>query len=294
MSTSGRRTCFYHADCPDGFGAAWAVWRAWGEDGSYCAQHHDRPLDGDLAGQLVVFVDLAPDLSALSAVCEEARQVVILDHHFSSREVYAGEPQLISSLERRGHLIRFELDHSGAVLAWQHFHPGKPAPPILVYVEDRDLWTQKLPNSEEINAAINSYPRRFPDWDAMAAFPIERLAGEGAPLLRAQRVEVERSLTFAHPVELGGLGVEAVNERQNRSVIGHELAQRAAYGHRIGLVYRLTGERVDVSLYSVGDVDVSAIAAAYGGGGHRNAAGFSVSLRVWLSKFAPKQPRGGG
>ena len=293
-TTSGGRTCFYHADCPDGFGAAWAVWRAWGETGAYCAQHHDRPLDGDLAGQLVVFVDMAPDLPVLSAVCQKARQVVILDHHFSSREAYAAEAELVSSLERRGHVIRFDLERSGAMLAWQHFHPSRPAPPVLLYVEDRDLWTQKLPNSEEINAAINSYPRRFADWDVMAAFPIERLTGEGAPLLRAKRVEVERSLSFAHPVELGGRRVEAVNERQNRSTIGHELAQRAAYGHPIGLVYRVTGERVDISLYSVGDLDVSALATEYGGGGHRNAAGFSVGLRDWLSKFAPKQPRGGG
>jgi oligoribonuclease NrnB/cAMP/cGMP phosphodiesterase (DHH superfamily) len=103
---------------------------------------------------------------------------------------------------------------------------------------------------------------------------------------------VERSLGFAHPVELRGRRVEAVNERQNRSAIGHELAERAAYGHRIGLVYRVTGERVDVSLYSVGDLDVSALAAEYGGGGHRNAAGFSVSLREWLASLAPKQSGG--
>lgn len=288
-STRVMRTCFYHADCPDGFGAAWAVWRAWGEQGVYRAQNHDRPLDGDFAGQLVVFVDMAPDVSVFSALCEKARQVVVLDHHFSSRNVYGAVPALTAALESQGHLIRFDLERSGAVLAWQHFHPGKPVPPILLYVEDRDLWTQKLPQSDEVNAAINSYPRRFTDWDAIAGFPLERLATEGAPLLRAQRVEVERSLSFAHPVHLGERRVEAVNERQNRSAIGHELAQRAVYGHPIGMVYRLTGERVDVSLYSVGALDVSAIAGEYGGGGHRNAAGFSVSLPEWLSRFARNQ-----
>jgi oligoribonuclease NrnB/cAMP/cGMP phosphodiesterase (DHH superfamily) len=286
------RTCFYHADCPDGFGAAWAVWKAWGEEGNYLALHHDRPLEGELEGQIVVFLDMAPDLPTLRALSQRARQVIILDHHFSTRECYAAEPELTGALAERGHVIHFDLERSGAVLAWQHFHPGRTVPPLLLYVQDRDLWAEQLPQSDEVNAAISSYPRRFADWDAIALLPIEQLAREGAPLLRAQRVETERSLSFAHPVHLDGRRVEAVNERQNRSAIGHELAQRAAYRHPIGVVYRLSGERVDVSLYSVGDLDVSAIALRYGGGGHRNAAGFSVSLKEWLRDFAAKQEAG--
>jgi nanoRNase/pAp phosphatase (c-di-AMP/oligoRNAs hydrolase) len=30
---------------------------------------------------------------------------------------------------------------------------------------------------------------------------------------------------------------------------------------------------------------VAKVAAAYGGGGHRNASGFSVTLREWLESF---------
>jgi nanoRNase/pAp phosphatase (c-di-AMP/oligoRNAs hydrolase) len=48
----------------------------------------------------------------------------------------------------------------------------------------------------------------------------------------------------------------------------------------------VVGQRVDVSLYSVGDFDVAALAARFGGGGHRNAAGFSVSLETWAREFA--------
>ena len=42
--------------------------------------------------------------------------------------------------------------------------------------------------------------------------------------------------------------------------IGHELAKRARYGEPWGIVYRLTGSRVDCSIYSLGDCDASAIA----------------------------------
>ena len=89
----------------------------------------------------------------------------------------------------------------------------------------------------------------------------------------------------AQPIALGRLRVEAVNARAQRAELGHELASRARYGVPCGAVFRLEGRRVDVSLYSVGEFDVAALAASFGGGGHRNAAGFSVDLADWLARF---------
>jgi nanoRNase/pAp phosphatase (c-di-AMP/oligoRNAs hydrolase) len=70
-----------------------------------------------------------------------------------------------------------------------------------------------------------------------------------------------------------------------RAEIGHELAERRAFGTPAGVVYRLSGERVDVSLYSIGAFDAARIAERLGGGGHRNAAGFSVPLAEWLAHY---------
>jgi nanoRNase/pAp phosphatase (c-di-AMP/oligoRNAs hydrolase) len=76
-----------------------------------------------------------------------------------------------------------------------------------------------------------------------------------------------------------------VNSRYQRAQIGHALAGRAAFGQPWGLVYRITADRVDVSIYSIGELDVASIASGYGGGGHRNAAGFNVPLQRWLDEF---------
>jgi hypothetical protein len=281
-----RRVCFYHAGCPDGFGAAWAVQRAWDGTGSYVARgHDDRLRASNYVGNLVVFVDIAPPNRIARELGEAAAQLVILDHHVSSRDRLAGDPGLENELAAAGHMVVFDLSRSGAVLAWQHFHPGEPVPDLLRYVEDQDLWHWKLPHSDEVNAALGSYPRRFEVWDELAQQPVEVLAREGEPIVRANRIDVERALQGVHPARLGGLRVEAVNARHLRSAIGHELAKRAAYGSACGLVYRLVGERVDASIYSIGEFDVARIAAGYGGGGHRNAAGFSVRLRGWLDDF---------
>lgn len=281
-----RRVCYYHAGCPDGFGAAWSAWRAWGGQGRYLPRGHDDASDASLhEGDQVVFADIAPSPRFAVELGEYASELVVLDHHLTARELFTADPRLLPSLEARGHHVRFDLDHSGAVLAWQHFHPDELVPALLTYVEDQDLWNWKLPESEAVNAAISSYPREFETWDALARRSWEELAAEGAPILRAQRIEVERTLRFAHPLQVGELRVEAVNALQHRSHVGHELAKRAAFGHPIGVAYRLVGSRVDASIYSIGDVDVSAVARRFGGGGHRNASGFSVELSRWREEF---------
>jgi nanoRNase/pAp phosphatase (c-di-AMP/oligoRNAs hydrolase) len=103
--------------------------------------------------------------------------------------------------------------------------------------------------------------------------------------VRANRAEVERALHNAHTVTIGNDRAEAVNARFQRAPIGHELAKRAAYGKAWGVVYRIQGTRVDATIYSIGDLDISKIAERYGGGGHRNASGFSMELDRWREEF---------
>lgn len=277
----------FHAGCPDGFGAAWAAWCVWGDDARYIPRGHEDPFDANrFDGALVVFADISIQNESLLELAEVAAQVVILDHHFTARNHFLSDPRVENALVARGHVVHFDPDHSGAVLSWNHFHPGEPPPALLLYVEDQDLWSWKLPQSEEVNAAIDSYPRDFGVWSRLAERPIEELAEEGVPIVRANRVDVERALDKAHPICIGSERIEAVNALHHRAAIGHDLAKRRRFGKAWGLVYRVSGDQVDCSIYSTGDLDVSAVAGRFGGGGHRNASGFSVSLTDWLTHFA--------
>ncbi len=280
------RNVIYHAGCPDGFGGAWSVRRIWGADARYIPRSHEDNFDPErFEDEFVVFLDISLPNDQLRQLSELTAELLILDHHMTARDHFQSDPSVENALTAHGHRAYFDLDHSGAVLAWNHFHPEEPPPDLLRYVQDQDLWNWELPDSEEVNAAIGSYPRRFDTWDELAARSIESLAEEGRPIVRANRIEVERAVNLAHPVAVGNERIEAVNARQPRAAIGHELAKRARYGKPWGIVYRLLGARVDCSIYSVGDLDASEIATRFGGGGHRNAAGFSVPLRVWLDDF---------
>jgi hypothetical protein len=241
------------------------------------------------AGALVVFADIATDNDTLQLLGEETSKLVVLDHHISAQRRFEAEPGLAAWLKSRGHQVDFDLSHSGAVLAWQHFHPDVPAPDLLRYVEDQDLWRFALPASLEVNAAIASHPRSFDAWEGLAKLPLERLAADGEPIVRAQRMEIEHTLRNVHPIRLEELRLEAVNAIHLRSHLGHELATRASFGSPCGAVYRIVGARVDVSLYSVGEFDVAELAARMGGGGHRNAAGFTLPLREWLDRFVREE-----
>lgn len=281
-----KRVCFYHAGCPDGFGAVWSVRRAWGVDGRYIARSHDDPLPlEELEDAFVAFVDISARNEALLELSEVASHIVVLDHHVSAQLRYDSDLPTVNALEAAGHEIHYDLSHSGAVLAWHYFHPGKSPPPLLDYVEDQDLWNWKLVGSEEINAAIASYPRDFETWDALAQRGTEELMREGEPIVRANRMEIQRAIQRPDTVFIKGERVEAVNATVNRSQIGHELAKRRTFGRAWGCVYRLVGTTVHATLYSIGDLDVSQIASDLGGGGHRNAAGFTVPLERWLATF---------
>jgi len=213
-----KRACIYHGGCPDGFGAAWATWRAWEGEGKFIARGHDDRVRGeDFEDSLVAFVDIAPDNDELRELVEHAAQVIILDHHVTSKKRFEADLALGNELTREGHVAHFDMGHSGAMLAWQYFMPDEPAPDLLRYVEDQDIWTWKLPGSEEVNAAIDSYPHDFEVWSAMARRPVEELEREGASIVRANRQAVERSLRRASTLAIGSRRIEAVNSANNRS-----------------------------------------------------------------------------
>jgi len=281
-----KRICCFHAGCPDGFGAAWAVWKAWGGAAEYrpCGHQEYYPADA-WSGATVVFVDIMPPIRSLRDLSRYVSELYVLDHHLTAERRWKADAETRDLLAARGHEVHLDLDHSGAVLAWQHFHPTDRVPDLLRYVEDLDLWRFELPRSEAVSAAINSYPRSFEVWNRLAGQPIRELAEQGEPILRAERTEVQRALRGAHKIRVEESFIEAVNATEHRSRIGHALALRRAFDRRWGLVYRLRGRRVDASLYSIGDLDVASVAARFGGGGHRNAAGFQVDLDRWLAEF---------
>ena len=159
-------------------------------------------------------------------------------------------------------------------MAWQYFHPGTEVPRFFEYLQDRDLWTKRLPGVDEFTAALRSYPQDFEKWDFLLSGFVSDLIEEGISIQRYFRTLVEQAKRHVFFREIAGYSVPVVNASMFMS---SEVAGELAEGQPFAAVYAETKDNIIWSLRSRGDgVDVSEVAKRFGGGGHKNAAGFTV------------------
>ena len=135
-----------------------------------------------------------------------------------------------------------------------------------------------MEGTKEICAALRElYPMNFEVWqDLDSDQGLDCLLLDGETLTEAFKRDVTDLMKRSCAVVLDGITGAACNATPKyASELGNQLAVQSG---TFGLVYCYEGHRQawDCSLRSVGDFDVSRIAKLYGGGGHRNAAGFSV------------------
>lgn len=279
--------CIYHANCADGFGAAWAVWKMWPDIDCIAAAYGDAPPP-DILGKDILIVDFSYPAATLLDMAVGANSIVILDHHRSAEKELAGfapfyghKGDVVRALHTaRGQasnvLVNFDQDRSGAIMAWQFAHPGVRAPELLLYVQDRDLWRFELEDSREINAYISTIDHDFDDWSNFNSY--DNNERTGAAILRLQRKNLESLLDAStRKMTIGGHSVPVANVPfYMASDAGNVLSE----GNSFAATYfdRADGQR-QFSLRSHPDgLDVSDIAKLYGGGGHKHAAGFTCPI----------------
>lgn len=251
----------YHDNCADGFCAAWAVRKQYPNATFIAAKYGDEPPAPE--GRDVFIVDFSYPRDVLFNLREKAASLVVMDHHKTAQAALSG----------LGFCI-FDMDKSGARLAWERFNTGQSPHWLVDYTEDRDLWRWKLPHSKEINSAIRSYPFDFEEWDSIAKRNPEEFIAEGAAILRDQKQTIASHVANAGTFELDGYTIPCVNCTTLISEVVGELAEGQPFA--AGFFIAANGDRV-YSLRSRGDgIDVSEIAKRHGGGGHKNAAGFTV------------------
>ena len=209
-STTAPTLILYHAECADGFGAAWAIWKRYPNARYHPVKHGEAPPSG-LAGQHIVIVDFSYARPILETIAQSAASLVVLDHHITAEQTLADLPYAY-----------FDLKKSGAVLGWEWAH-DEPAPWLLRYIQDKDLWHWALPNSREISAALASYPFDFALWSGFQQQELER---EGRAILRYENELVTKLASHATMVQFEGVLVPAVHSPLLTSQIGERLSKR--------------------------------------------------------------------
>lgn len=268
----------YHAPCTDGFTAAWACHKAH-PDWDFRPQSHGGAfkimdaLDRDV--YLLDFCFPRQDMVSLACV---AKSITVLDHHKTALAAMEGFSDVLHDLriEIPVDLI-FDMDRSGAMMAWDHFNPGKTPPALVRMVQDRDLWRFTLNGTREMHAVLSSFEQTFDNWDFVERMHPTSVVADGQALLRKHDRDVKELAQRARPIVIRGHLVPAVNAtHQFASDLGHVLAQDAPFA----AVYSDDRNKRIWSLRSSEEgLDVSEIAKSFpGGGGHKHAAGFSTAL----------------
>ena len=314
---------FYHANCADGFGAAYAAWTKLGPDAEYVPMHYGdvnhytdlTTAHDDIADRPAIYIlDFSFPRQVMDWLLDNARSVIWLDHHKTAFEMW----DAVAWMEQPNGLhqalgvpitnhIRLDNNKSGAMLAWEWFQPDAEPPYLIKLIDDRDRWVfQYGDDSRAMHAALQlAKPWTFEVWDSLTSISATLAAiREGQTALKVYQEQVRQSATKAGTVRIVPAVIEsalsykapwlwsndnqcyvsglAVNTPNNISEVGHELANRSG---TFGLVwyYDHPDGVANCSLRSNDAYDVSVIAKAFGGGGHRNAAGFRVPVSTLMS-----------
>lgn len=266
----------YHADCDDGFTAAWIARKFLPPDTEFMAVRYQEPFPVDAAGRDVYILDFSYPLETMKKLLAECRRLVVLDHHKTAK---AALEEAVCYGETH---VEFDVDRSGAMMTWDFFQKGTPPPTFVRYIQDRDLWENAMPDAPAVTAYIKSHTRTWENWDSLAlelrhdsGLGMMRAVAIGGGILRARDRLVEEAVGRAFEMEIAGHRVLCCPS----PILQSEIAGRLAEDRIFGAVFYTKDDRTaEFSLRSKGAFDVSAIAKKFGGGGHRNAAGFTVSI----------------
>jgi uncharacterized protein len=250
----------YHANCYDGFGSAYAAWKALGDSAQYIPVH-----TGERVAQLKVDIPDGSDVCIQDFAYSRAEllelsnrcKVTVLDHHRTALNDLSGLSFAV-----------FNVNKSGAMLAWEWWHPNKPIPELISYLQDRDLQQFQLPNSQEVHYAL------------LDSLTVERLKEEGRVVTRFANQMVETICSHAIKREVCGYNnIPTVNTPILMLEVKARLCQLYPEAPFTAYYFdREDGVRQWGLRANRPNFDVSEVAKRFGGGGHRLDAGFTTNV----------------
>jgi oligoribonuclease NrnB/cAMP/cGMP phosphodiesterase (DHH superfamily) len=289
MSSDKRILVIYHKHCNDGFAAAYILWHEFKDEAEYLPMSYNEELPlVAYRNKDVYIVDFSFPPAIHVEIAQHANYLVWLDHHKTAIQAFRPSTTVSYLYRDPKCFIDLDMSQSGAGLAAKHFDDCVKSNPIIqkmvMHVEDYDLWRFTYPDTKAFNAWLNLMPKEFKLWDMLfhkdlTEYEWESYIEKGKLLLRAREFQIEELSKKARAVTLLEQLGSAVNAPSMfASELGNKLAERSG---TFGMVWECTPDgTIKVSLRSVDLYDVSTLAKQFGGGGHRNAAGFYTSYKA--------------
>ncbi len=298
----------YHKNCPDGYGAAVALYKKFKLKNIIYDKENDILYDPERKvffipsthdtqfrrlneilekynqDKFILYsVDFYTDKLLDIAKNEKIEKVYIYDHHKTTKERF--EKGIPKEIQEK---IEFYYDQnkSGATLTWEKVIGIVPE--IMRYIEDRDIWRWSIKDSDKVLTYLDTeiFNTKFPDeifkelmMKLTSNFPKEKYKNLGKAMLDFKKATLFKICSNLHYINFPqGEKLYAVNSPVFRSEIGDVLSTVLKDIICIYSIYPTEeGNFILVSLRSKNE-KAKSLAEKYGGGGHPNAAGCRIPL----------------
>lgn len=302
----------YHHPCLDGIAAAWVVWKFFaGAVELYPSAYGKEPPLELIRDRQVYIVDFSYKAPVMKRIIDLAKRTIVLDHHKTAKndlaEISGGVPVVIENFKERDEYwaqhrtengteifyIKFDMNESGASLAWKYFFPNEPLPRALEVIKQGDIY--QFTEDKDYIITLKGWMMRYP----LTVESIDEIVNklklginiydEAVAIKRAYDRQVEEIVDTAFPIQIDEFEVPCANcPGFMASAVAGKLSARAAIEGTsdyagikpaFGISYfQVNANQFQFSLRSSDkQEDVSEIAKRFGGGGHRNAAGFTIA-----------------
>lgn len=277
--------------------AAWAIKNCLPQDTEFvpCTYDKREHTDHDVLNKDVYFVDFSGTRDEILLMCTMAKSIHVIDHHKTAQAELSGTfPPNVT--------VIFDMNKSGARLAWEFMMvrngtsivKEEDIPPLVRYVEDGDLWRFKLKDSKLIRAFIGIHEFDFVQYsncDQMLRQDLDRCIFIGSIIRQTNMHMVNQAVkTLVKKKDADGRTYLIGNVVNQISETGNEaLIKNPDVDYTQTYFDKVEAERV-VRVFSLrsrqgGNIDVSAIAKKNGGGGHENAAGYSMVVARTMYEY---------
>ena len=234
------------------------------------------------SSQDVIMIDISFPMEEMFKLRQRSRSLTWIDHHISAKKDF---DKATEGLEFKDHGITYVYEDGIAAceIGWKYLFPDKPIPYAITLLGRYDTWRQKegdwkgetLPFQYSMRTECTS-AETFPTTYLEEYLPscLYKDVEKGKAILKYQEQQdmlaCERSSFEAF---IDGKQVICLNTRAFSSSTLKSVYNPIKHSFMVG--FEFTGDKWSVSLRSdKSDVDVSLIAKARGGGGHKAAAGF--------------------
>ncbi len=270
--------CIYHIADHDGKGSAAIVKRKFPEIELFGLNHDmEIPYDDIRRHDKIIICDIALPLEFMFEL-NESRDLTWIDHHASVITEYdeamkKGNRKEIKGLRRIG--------TAALCLTWEYYHPGQEAPEGVKLLGLNDIFDLRDPRVRPFEYAFQSLGVNRPTdatWDSLldGSMNIAEMVEKGEAVLswiRTRNIRLSHSMAFDS--EYMGYKCICANMPQGYSEFFDSVEGIKDYDFMCNFFMNKRGTW-NLSFYTSKDnVDVSKIAATFGGGGHVRAAGAS-------------------